>query len=183
MRQGVSTILSHALLFIFQMETNKLCICIVCKESGGTLVNVTERGLAGLLEYSIKMNEHLITEELRLSKTEKLSVFVHETCRKWFNNKRRLTEQDQSGSKRTRNSLELFNWKVNCFYCGLECIPDRKNPARKRKDWHLATTLAITDNILTICKTRLEENGEDQWALEVQRRGMDCIDFVAAEIR
>ena len=163
------------------METNKLCICILCKESSGTLVKVTERGLAGLLEYSIKRNEHLITEELRLSKTEKLLVFVHETCRKWFNNKRRLTEEDQSGLKRTRNSVELFNWKVNCFYCGLECIHDRKNPARK--DWHLATTLAIRDNVLAICKTRLEENGEDQWALEVQRRGMDCIDFVAAEVR
>ena len=37
--------------------------------------------------------------------------------------------------------------------------------------------------MLNICKDRLRNNPDDQWALEVQSNIFHCIDFVAAEAR
>ena len=37
--------------------------------------------------------------------------------------------------------------------------------------------------MLSICEKRLEENCDDQWALDVQSKILHCIDFIAAEAR
>ena len=60
-------------------------------------------------------------------------------------------------------------------------MQDNKNPSRR--DWHLASTLEVRQNILDTCKTRLMNNVGDEWALKVQSRIQDCIDFVASEAR
>lgn len=56
-------------------------ICIICKKHEGSLVNVTERGLDGLMKYSVERKEDEITNELKHCEKEKISVFVHENCR------------------------------------------------------------------------------------------------------
>lgn len=154
--------------------------CIICKEDEGSLVNVTERGLDGLMKYSVERKEDEITNELKHCKKEKISVFVHENCRKWFNNKRRIGHEPQK-IKKTRLSLEQFHWKSNCFYCGTECIADRKN--KNRKDWHLASTFETKETILKKCDSKLDVNPDDRQALDVKARLEDCYDLIAAEAR
>ena len=154
----------------------------ICSESDGKLIKVTERGLTGLIDFSIKRNKDAIHQYLQNSQTNNLPVHVHEQCRKWFNKKRRINaEKSQTETKKTRKSVQLFNWKLNCFLCGSPCSHDRKNPSRK--NWHLASTYEIRQNILDNCKTRLENNEDDEWGFQVQSRITDCIDFIAAEAR
>ena len=77
----------------------------------------------------------------------------------------------------TRQSLgDIFHWKQQCFLCAKPCIPDKKHS--DRKNFHLVTTLHFRDKILSFCTTR-----NDKWGIEVQRRSLDCHDFVAAEAR
>ena len=57
----------------------------------------------------------------------------------------------------------------------------KKNP--KRNNWHHTSTLSIRTKMLNICKDRLCNDPDDQWALEVQSKNFHCIDFVAAEAR
>ena len=155
--------------------------CVICKESTKeNLIKVTERGLGGLLQFSKIRDEDSLHEELRLAKSNQTPVFVHESCRKRFNNKRRIAVPEPLG-KKTRKSVEVFGWKINCFYCGLQCIHDLKNP--KRKDWHLVTTLDIRQRILDICKSKLEDNADDCSTLQIHARIMSCIDLIAAEAR
>jgi len=156
-------------------------VCIICKTNDGSLVNVTKRGLDGLLQYSVDRNEDQITDELKICKRDGLAVFVHEDCRKWFNNKRRISTDKPQKIKKTRLSTDQFNWKSNCFYCGQECITDRKNP--NRKDFHFASTFETRENILRKCYAKLEENPDDKFALDVKTRLEDCCDLIAAEAR
>jgi len=156
--------------------------CIICKDSTDEkLITVTDRGFDGLLQFSKARKEDLIYKELCLAKANQTQVLVHGSCRKWFNNKRRISTEEPCSSKKTRKILESFCWKSNCFYCGLQCISDRKNPSRK--DWHLVSTLDIRKRILDICISKLECNAEDSQTLLVQSRVMSCIDLVASEAR
>ena len=143
-------------------------------------MNVTERGLDGLLKYSVKWQENEITNALKRCKKDNLPVFVHEDCRKSFNNKRRISNELQR-IKKTRLSVEQFNWKSNCFYCGTECITDRKNP--NCKDWHLASTFEMKENVLKKCDSKIEENPDDQLTLDVKARLENCYDLIAAKGR
>ena len=106
-------------------------------------------------------------------------MFVHESCRKRFTDKRKLPTNKQE--RDTRKSTSSFNWKQNCFFCSEPCILDVKNPSRR--DWHFASTLTIRENVLLDCKSRLECDPNDDWGLQVQKRTLDCIDFVAVEGR
>ena len=86
--------------------------CFICKKLDETLVKVTNKGLAGLIDYSLKREETAITEELQHCKNYNLPVFVHEECRKWFNNKRRINNQPQT-VKKSRRSVDQFNCLAN----------------------------------------------------------------------
>lgn len=157
--------------------------CVICKNRNDHLVKVTDRGLNSLIEFSLKRNEEAIHECLVRSQMEGSQVFVHEDCRKWFNNKRRLNLEMKKcdGGKKTRRSTALFNWKLNCFLCGDECLIDEKHPSRKK--WHQASTLEMRETTLDMSEKRLNSNPNDEWALKVKARINDCIDFVAAETR
>ena len=153
--------------------------CIICRESAGQLVAVTERGKVSLIDFA-KLREN---EEVLNVLAGEEQHYVHETCRKWFNNRKRIASEKKNSeveSKKkkagTRNSLNYFDWKKNCFLCG-DCIHE------KRKDWHAAQTLTIRETILKNCETRLTQIPEDLWTLEVKGRVNDCVDFVAAEAR
>ena len=157
--------------------------CCICKESTGSLVKVTERGIKGLITFS-KLRKHQELEIcLHKCLEESKPVHVHEECRKWFNNKRRIENDNeiQTEKKKTRKSTEGFNWKKACFICSKECSFDPKNPSRK--NWHLASTFQIKTNTLETCKSRLQKDNDDKLALEVQSRISNCIDFIAAEAR
>ena len=52
--------------------------------------------------------------------------------------------------KTTKQSMEQFDWKKQCFYCGADAIKDKKHPDRNIV--HLATTLPLRNNILKLCE-------------------------------
>lgn len=153
--------------------------CVICNESKDPLIKVKEKGLSSLIDCSKKRNEDSICQSLIKSQIENTGVFVHENCRKRFTNKRRISIDKQERDRNTRKSTGSFNWKQNCFFCKEPC--DSKNPSRKV--WHLASTLQIRKSVLDTCKSKLESNADDEWALQVQKRTLECIDFVAAEAR
>ena len=135
------------------------------------------KGFQVSFEFSKKRNEDGIYQLLIKSKTENTQVLVHENCRKRFYDKRKLTTKD---TRDTRKSTSLFNWKQSyCFFYNHHCIEDYKNPSIR--DWHLASTLEIWQSIISTCQSRLEADPKDEWALQVQKRIIDCIDFVAVE--
>ena len=160
-------------------------VCCICKEPTGELVKVTERGIRGLIKFSQLRKDLALEQELMKYLEESKEVCVHEECRKWFNNKRRIENNEASekqNKKKTRNSTdEFFNWKASCFICSEICIYDSRNP--KRKNWNLATTFQIRDNVLQHCDARLEKNDHDELALQVKSRLLCCIDLIAAEAR
>ena len=101
---------------------------------------------------------------------------------RWYNNKRRLTVESNGTVKKkkeTRQSIESFDWRINCFLCGDASIEDNKNPRRNK--WHLTCALEIRTKMLHTCSERLSVNPEDPRALSIQSRIYQCIDFVAAE--
>ena len=79
--------------------------CAICSERDGNLIKVTERGMTGMIDFSIKRNEDAIHQYLQNSQTNNLPVYVHEQCRKWFNNNKRInavtsqTEMKKQGNQ------------------------------------------------------------------------------------
>ena len=118
-------------------------VCCICKESTGSLVKVTERGIKGLISFSQLRKNQDFEKDLRQCLEENRPVYVHEECRKWFNNKRRIESDNVSKVeiKKTRKSLDGFDWKNRCIICSKDCIFDPKNPSRK--NWHQASTFQI----------------------------------------
>ena len=76
----------------------------------------------------------------------------------------------------TRAAEPKFNWKIDCFFCARECIHDMKHP--DRNPIHIVEGLPFRDSVLQVCTTR-----NDEWAEQVKRRVLDCLDLVAAEDR
>ena len=103
--------------------------CCICKKSDTKLISVN-RGVSAFIEYSkLRKDEQLepfLEESIRLN----IQVYVHEECRRWYNNKRRLTVKSNGmvkKKKETRQSIESFDWRINCFLCGDACTENKKN--------------------------------------------------------
>ena len=60
----------------------------------------------------------------------------------------------------TRSSIEGFNWKEQCFFCGKEYKEDKKH--LDRRPICQVTFLNYGETILKICNSRKE----DSWALQ-----------------
>ena len=96
--------------------------CVVCEEGGSNLVQVGEKGKASLVEFSRLQKNESVLEKVQKSN----SVFIHEKCRKHFNNRKRIAAESKSRindekmpKMQTRNSTEPFSWETNCFFCGV----------------------------------------------------------------
>ena len=75
-----------------------------------------------------------------------------------------------------RSSLDAFDWKTHCMFCGKACIKDEKHP--ERDDFHLAEYKEYKDVVLQQC---IEI--DDDEARIVEHRVRSCSDFIAAEAR
>ena len=104
--------------------------CIIYKKSFAPIVQVKEKGLFSLSEFSQHRSEN-----------EGLEIFVHKDCRKWFNNKRRISTESEISQRKRRKSTHFSSWNTNCFLCDSACNIDRKNPSRR--DWHFASSNQI----------------------------------------
>jgi len=66
--------------------------CVICKETKDPLVTVTEREFKGLLKFSTEREDESVTKYLngKLENNQITSVQIHEKCRKWYNNRKRM---------------------------------------------------------------------------------------------
>ena len=103
--------------------------CVICSEGGDGLVQVTKRGKASLVEFSqLQQNDSVL---IKVQNSE--IVFVHEKCRKWYNNRKRINavakndnEEERVPKAKTRKSEDSFSWATDCFMCGEESRQGQK---------------------------------------------------------
>ena len=89
-------------------------LCAICKKTDEPLVLVTDRGLDGLLKYSNERKDEETTHYLLEKKNKGSQVKVHKKCRKWYNNKCRLSTQDSEKIEcRSSERDNTFEWKIN----------------------------------------------------------------------
>ena len=149
--------------------------CLVCCQSGENLVVVTDRGIKSLKEFAVLRSDERVIEELEKAE----EIYVHEKCRKWFNNRKRiasdtkcLNEDSKSLKVETRNSSSPFDWANDCFICG-------KDLDTNHKKCHSVLTLEIKSTLLADCDDQLSFQEDDALATAVRGRLMGCIDLVA----
>ena len=78
-------------------------------------------------------------------------------------------KDSQKPKKRTQRSVQSFDFKLHCIFCGESCsiVPDKKNPKRWRKAYFCRTSdrakglLSFKDVILQVCEQRLDEWDEN----------------------
>ena len=163
---------------------NELC-CIKCRNGKSQYEDLTvvKKGMQKFLDYSTKINDSALKEYLINKQTTNGVVKIHRECQKEIYNelkrKNNITEVVQSKVPKvgTRRSVgDTFHWKEQCFLCATLCQPDKKHS--NRTNFHQVTTLHFRNKILSFCTKR-----NDEWGMDVQRRSLDCHDFVVAEAR
>ena len=147
-----------------------------------------KKGLSSLITYAEKYNHNNLLQYLREQECipeDGHNVKLHKQCQRQVNNenrKRSITntdfpaEKEPSKEKMLRSSLEPFDWKSNCLFCGKQCQRDSKHP--ERCDFHEVTTLRFKDEVLSACKKR-----DDVISRTVTLRVSACNDLVAEEAR
>ena len=140
-------------------------------------MKVTKRGINSLIDYSKLRGNKDLAE--RLPSEE--AVYVHEKSRRQYNNKRGIEQEQKAENKSSESQTEcrrrltpLFHFKSHCLFCS-------KKVGCDKKQWHLAQTLDIREIILKECQQKIEKIENDTWAIEVKKRILGCIDFVASE--
>ena len=66
--------------------------CLICCGSEGKLVTLTDRGKVSLKEFAILRNDERVVNQLGKNENH----CVHEECRKWFNNRKRILSSTPS---------------------------------------------------------------------------------------
>ena len=150
--------------------------CLICCQGGGKLITLTVKGKNSLREFAILRRDDRVIAELN----KEAKYVVHEHCRKWFNNRKRIAStvnQDNSNKTirvETRSESKSFEWCLHCFICGNDL--DKKN-----KYVHHVKNVGVKDTVLKDCELRLCIKSDDIWAIDVKSRLVNCIDLVAVE--
>ena len=149
--------------------------CVICEKGGEKVVLETDRGKASLKEFSQLRQNNIVLS--CLEKNEE--VHVHKNCCKWYNNKKRIESEqrklnltEEISSKATRTATQSFNWRLNCFICGLEI--------KIKEDSHVVQTLDLKTTILNDCESHLAICQDEVWAMDVKGRVTQCFDLVSS---
>ena len=148
------------------MESKETKICVKCGQGpkDDDILNQvgrnwsTDKGTANplntLIDLAVKSGLTSLESMLRHHKQEKISTFTHVSCRTKL---RTQTLPAKKGSPSTVESTSKrlcegsFNFKSQCFYCGTECIFDKKHPDRKKVIEVRTTLTNIHKQTLAIC--------------------------------
>ena len=168
--------LKNNMLKMDDEETNinsSLCLIFEKDEETDALQECSS-GIPKLIEYGALFGLTLLISYLDTKQNEGLYIF------KYMQLLRRILEilfekEEQEKHQKvariaTRLSIEGFNWKEQCFFCG-------KHPGRR--PIHQVTFLHYRETILKSYNSR----NEDPWNLKVKRRIINCIDLVQEEAR
>ncbi|KAG1650221.1 hypothetical protein GQR58_028237 [Nymphon striatum] len=146
-------------------EENSNKRCIICLKDFITdkiKVQVGEKGIQSLIKFS-RIRKHVnLKHQLKACTENNTIVSVHKNCHRDFTDiKRTFTfspNESPGPNKRLRSSIELFNWKGNCFLWAKRAVQDTKNP--KRKSIHQVSTLELSKRLIEQCHVRSDGWGE-----------------------
>ena len=131
--------------------------CIICQETNEETLSKVSTGLETLIKYSKQWSHEGLRKHLNYQKEHNGDVLIHVKCRKDYTNQRRLNsflKKKINECKPTRQTVQQFDWKKQCFYCGKDAIKDPKHPDRNIV--HLASTLPFRNSILNLCEKKLQ---------------------------
>lgn len=143
-------------------------ICVKCGEGtrdGDPLNQIgrfwsEEKGPANplntLIDYAFKSNLTSLESKLKSNKEKKIPTYIHLSCRTRLKNQSRSKRAASTGAEHSskRKNSECFDFKTCCFYCGIECIFDKKHPERNQFIEVRTISSNIHKQTLTICKVR-----------------------------
>ena len=164
------------------MEENPLCvICAGEIDADNIGVSSGRKGIQTLLESCQARGEDgvfvvqgkiLSVKLIRARISESDKVVVHVGCRKRFTDLRNVTTEDEHAppAKKTRSSMEAFQWKRDCFFCGTICDTKHDN------DVKTVETISLRNNVLDVLIDVCNEYPEDD---EIKHRVLNCSDLVA----
>ena len=105
---------------------------------------VTDRGKDSLIKFAKLRKSENVLKVLE----ENNDCFVHEHCRKWFNNHRQISsvkkQEDSTKEESPRETRSMFCWKTDCFICG-------KTIKEHKEEWHISKTQSLRQSILMSC--------------------------------
>ena len=119
--------------------------CLLC---GGPFTSseptvVGQKGVKTLLRICSEREFHDFNDELKQKNREGVEMLVHGDCYKKFTDKRKINKLEKP-RKKLRSSTYDFDWKRQCFLCGV--ATDLLH--RKREPVSRVTTLEFKKTIL-----------------------------------
>lgn len=164
-------------------------LCLLCQNALSTAETVTvSRGLETIKQCSIRRNDVRVYKKLK----DASSTCIHVHCRKKYTNPKYIQQASESGASpcaqplpestvpRLRSSLNLFDFKEMCLFCGkaADIKAESKKPLGKREKICNVETMPFKESVIDAAKSR-----NDEWGEIVQARVESTIDLVAAEAR
>lgn len=154
--------------------------CIVCQQNTKEALRVCVSGIGKLEEYAKILNDDRIKSTL----AKQSSVQIHPSCQKNLSNSIRKRKKENADEKdpvmnkvpRTRQSTSAFEFEKQCIFCAEICDIDERHPNRPQV--FKVVYLRYRDTLLEICDKR-----DDEWAEEVRRRIIPCIDLIQANAK
>ena len=165
-------------------DTFEDLLCVICQDDDVNDLRDCKNGIETLIGYSNLFSLNYLSSHLSTKRQEEATVKVPKNCQKNVGNLIRKRKADPTfnidcapnvAKVTTRGSVDGFNWKMQCLFCGKPCAVNPKHPER-RQIWP-ATFLHYKNTILKFCDARQnDEQGE-----QVRRRVINCCDLVQAE--
>ena len=172
------------------MANSEETLCFICEESliDGKTILVKQKGLNTFRECSRKRNDGKSDKYL----INRLSVTVHDACRKQYTNKKLIAVANRRGfdtvlqdapSSSRRSDVPEFDFKKCCFLCSAEITEEylrhlKKSRLSSRDTIYDVRTLKMIENVLTRAQNR-----HDDWGRAICERIGNIHDLVAVEAR
>jgi len=115
-------------------------LCVVCQSNDTNGMRQCLSGISTLIDYSVVCGLEKLASYLSEKQERNEGVKIHIACQRSIGNtlrKKRANVDDGGGcsakvaKRTTRGSVEMFNWKEHCFFCGKICKLDKKHLDRK----------------------------------------------------
>ena len=116
-----------------------------------------------LISYAEKLKIEALVSILKYNKENKVSTYIHLSCRNRLKNKSRkkqtFKDEHLITTKRTcrRSEIEKFDFTKQCFYCGKVCFFGSKHPDRNLFGKVATKATGINRNTLELCKFRKDD--------------------------
>ena len=157
-------------------DNKQIKTCSTQSSKAAQLKKLTKKRLKTVVTQSKKRNDTLHSRLALLTSPQKNKLKFHESCISTYSSKlhvkrklQKKTAEEPAVKRKRRSSMNEFNWKKHCLFCGKKCqvLKDPKNPSRWREAYLRRTSFGdqrqnYKETLLKICNER-----QDAWGDEV----------------